>query len=276
MSIPERTTDREDQALQALASYEPGILDRVLGRAESKQTRLELAVQEARRADDAAHDRAVREAHQRHDQAVAEYEADAAAIDRDVALAERVLAGDLEAIRDALTSLNPFSEIGDLGTEVAFGFTRADDRGLDDVLLSISVQVHGQDILPKERLSLLQSGKLSRRQMSASMYNEIHQDYVAGCVLRVASETLALLPVDHVIVTATDQMLNPSTGHIEETALLSAYTPRTTMDRLNLAGADASDALANFMHRMSFKKTKGFDRVEPLKRSDIPGLGELG
>jgi hypothetical protein len=35
---------------------------------------------------------------------------------------------------------------------------------------------------------------------------------------------------------------------------------------LNFESLDPSDALRDFVHRMSFKKTKGFARVEALSR----------
>jgi hypothetical protein len=89
-------------------------------------------------------------------------------------------------------------------------------------------------------------------------------------VLRVARETFALLPVEIVIVTAMGEVLNSATGHVEELPILSAAIPRATLQRLNFAMLDASDSLRNFVHRMDFKKTRGFvpvNRIEP---------GELG
>ena len=261
---PERGSDHEDQALESLTDYSPSLMDKVLGRGEKRVRQLEEAVGEGRRADDAAHDRAIRV----HRAAITQ-------ADHERQLAERVLSGDPAAFRDALHALHPFDEISDLGTNITFGFSTSDGdglTGLDDVLVRASISVHGKDIIPEERFSLLQSGKLSKKKMPVGQYNELHQDYVCGCLLRVASELLAILPVEGVVVTATDEMLDTSTGHIEEQAIASVYAPRRTMERLNLQAADASDSMANFLHRMTFRKTKGFAPVDELTREDIPAL----
>jgi hypothetical protein len=60
-------------------------------------------------------------------------------------------------------------------------------------------------------------------------------------------------------------MLNPKTGHQELTPILSVQFVRDSFARLNLANIDPSDSMANFNHTTSFKKTKGFTGVEPLK-----------
>jgi len=80
----------------------------------------------------------------------------------------------------------------------------------------------------------------------------------------IANTILGMLPVDGIVVTAQSELLDSSTGHIEETPILSVYVPRDTIGRLNLARVDASDAMANFSHNMNFLKTKGFKAVKPL------------
>jgi len=60
-------------------------------------------------------------------------------------------------------------------------------------------------------------------------------------------------------------MLNTSTGHKEATPVLSVRFVYDTFSKLNLASIDPSDALSNFTHEMSFKSTKGLQRISPLK-----------
>jgi hypothetical protein len=62
--------------------------------------------------------------------------------------------------------------------------------------------------------------------MPAGKYNELLQDYVCSCVLRVGRELLSMLPDDLVIVTAVDDVLNSATGHIEELPILSVAVSR--------------------------------------------------
>jgi hypothetical protein len=84
-------------------------------------------------------------------------------------------------------------------------------------------------------------------------------------------ELLAALPVRWVVVTAVDDLLNTQTGHMEASAILSVAIPRETMAKLNLDSVDPSDAIQNFLHRMNFKKTKGFLAVERISPSEVVG-----
>lgn len=77
-------------------------------------------------------------------------------------------------------------------------------------------------MIPTEIKSLLKSGKLSTKAMPAGRFNELHEDCVCSCALRVGRELLAILPDDLVIITALDNVLNSSTGHLEEQPILSA------------------------------------------------------
>lgn len=95
-------------------------------------------------------------------------------------------------------------------------------------------------------------------------FNELHQDYVCSCALRVGRELLAILPDELVIVTALDNVLNGSTGHMQEQPILSVAFSRSTVDGLNLESIDPSDAMKNFVHNMSFKKAAGFSAVTAL------------
>jgi len=97
----------------------------------------------------------------------------------------------------------------------------------------------------------------------------IYQDYVCGCVLRVARELFALLPTGIVMVTAIGNLLNTQTGYLEEKPILSVAIPRETLEGLNIDGVDPSDLMSNFVHRVSFHKTKGFRAVEALRLSDL-------
>lgn len=79
----------------------------------------------------------------------------------------------------------------------------------------------------------------------------------------------ALLPVTMVIVTAHAEVLSRQTGHLEEKPILSVAVPRGTLARIEWETVDPSDAMANFKHRMCFKKTKGLSAVEPIQASEV-------
>lgn len=175
--------------------------------------------------------------------------------ERDIAI--RILDGDRQAKLDAIEAFESFAEISHLGSAIQM---IVHEGGV----LEAKVAIHGSDVIPNEIKSLLKSGKLSTKAMPIGRFNELHQDYVCSCALRVGRELLAILPDDLVIVTALDNVLNSSTGHMEEQPILSVAFSRLTVDGLNLETIDPSDAMKNFVHNMSFKKGAGFSAVAAL------------
>ena len=100
--------------------------------------------------------------------------------------------------------------------------------------------------------------------MAAGKYWALYQDHVCSCALRIARETLAVLPVSRVLVNVRATRLDSSTGHPGVVTLLGVNIVREILGRLNLATIDPSDSMKNFPHRMKFKKTAGFEPVEPV------------
>jgi hypothetical protein len=115
----------------------------------------------------------------------------------------------------------------------------------------------------------LQSGKLSTKKMSQGQFYDLYQDYICGCVLRVAREIFALLPFEIAIVTAVGDVVNAQTGHLEEKPLLSVAIPRRTLDKFDLNSIDPSESMKNFIYRMEFKKNKGFQVIARIEATSI-------
>jgi len=175
--------------------------------------------------------------------------------ERDIAL--RILNGDRQAKLDAIEAFKSLEEISHLGSSIQM---IVHEGGI----LEAKLAIHGSHVIPSEIKSLLKSGKLSTKAMPAGRFNELHQDYVCSCALRVGRELLAILPDELVIVTAMDKVLNSSTGHKEDQPILSVAFSRTTVGCLNLEAIDPSDAINNFVHNMNFKKNSGFSAVSAL------------
>ena len=159
-----------------------------------------------------------------------------------------MLNGDPEA---KLEQLDPFSELAELGSELTF---RINETGI----LECELMAHGNKVIPADVKSLLSSGKLSVKKMPITKFNELFQDYVCGCVLRIANELFSILPEEMVVVTVIDTILNSATGHLERQPILSVAIPRATISTLNLETIDPSDSMRNFVHQMDFKKASGF------------------
>ena len=256
---PVRLSTHEDKALDRLLGYKPGLWHRIAGKEAATRTALQLKVAEGRERDSEI-----------YESELSDHAALAEEAEREADLARRVLAGDTDAFEEVLMNYASFDSLEFIGSGISFDLRREDGATGADVSVHAKVSVHSSEIIPAEQHRLLKSGGVSTRPMPKTRFHAIHQDYVCGAALAVASEVLALFPVGGVIVTAVDDMLNTATGHVEETAILSIYAPRATMERLNLYAADASDAMENFLCRMSFLKTKGFKPVEPLGFEDLP------
>ncbi len=97
---------------------------------------------------------------------------------------------------------------------------------------------------------------------------EIYQSYVCGSCFRVAREVFAVLPIPRVIVNVHVTALDASTGHKVPVVILGASVLRETAGIINFARCDPTEALSHFDHRVSFKKSSGFEPVEPMTFED--------
>jgi hypothetical protein len=181
-------------------------------------------------------------------------------------LARRVLAGEHKAYTEALVEFSPLTEISDLGSSIHFTVHSAK-------LIECALKVNGKQALPTEVKTLTASGKVSVKKMPRGRFHEIYQDYVCGCVLRVAREVFAFLPVETVLVTAAVDSPDPLAGQMVEQPVLSVVMPRAMMPRFDFEWPDPSDATTQFFHRGDFKasrKTEAFQPITPLTPADIP------
>mgnify|MGYP003601152392 CR=1 FL=1 len=249
---PQLADNFEVEAKQIELAYRPNFFARVFKQESKQRQRLVDAVEIARRKDKDHFVQLSRDWHSEHRDWQEEY-----------SLATRIIAGEHQAKIDAIKLIAPFSDISHLGTSIIFSIG---STGIIEATLS----VHGSSVIPTEVKSLLQSGKLSTKKMAVGKYNELLQDYVCSCVMRVGRELLALLPDKIVVVTAVDALLNSATGHVEELPVLSVVFSRQTMKRLNLDSLDPSDAMKNFIHNMAFKKTTGFSPVLRVEAPPVP------
>jgi len=249
---PKKKNHREEKARLKLEQYRPGIFARFLKNEEKKKAKIAQEIEMAIKADD-----------EDYEARLSRWKKEFTEWKESVDIAEALLKGKPKAKLEAIENLQPFTEISNLGSSLSVVV-------YENGLLEATVNVHGKEIVPSESKSLLKSGKLSVKNMPKGKFNEIYQDYVCSCVLRIANELFSCIPDSLVIVTAVDELLNSKTGHLEEAPILSAAISRSTMNKLNLETIDPSDSMANFIHNMSFKKTKGFESVE---RIDPENLG---
>jgi len=181
-------------------------------------------------------------------------------------LAKRILAGEHNAYKDALMEFNPFADISGLGSKLGF-------KVHDATLLVCVLKVKGTDAIPDKIKALTSSGKVSEKPMPKVRFHELYQDYICSCMLRVAREVFALLPIQTLLITASADAIDTQTGHSLEKPVLSVAMSRTVVDQLDFEWLDPSDSMANFLHRGDFKasrKSGAFGSIVPLVPSDLP------
>lgn len=246
---PELSVESESAARQKSEQYSPGFLAKLLKREAKQRRKLQTAIEEAK-----ANDRA------KFDKALSEWNATIEEFHEEQQLSERVLAGDADSWKEAISARDPFSSIGLLGSAASFS--------IQSKRIYAEVHVHGEKVVPRQIASLLKSGKATVKDMPAAKYYRLYQDYVCSAALRVCRELFALLPTNEVIITALDEVVSTQTGHLEKRPILAVRVPRRTLESLNLSAIDPSDAMKNFVHNMSFKASAGFAPVELIQIDD--------
>lgn len=179
----------------------------------------------------------------------------------------RILAGEQKAYTEALVELSPLAELSELGSTIHFTIH-------DAFLVECNLKVNGLQAIPSEVKTLTASEKLSVKPMPKARFHELYQDYICGCMLRVAREVFALLPIKTLLITATADTIDSNTGQSLDQAVLSAAMIRESMNVLNFDYVAPSDAMDNFLHRGDFKatrKTGAFAPILPLTPSELPG-----
>jgi hypothetical protein len=193
-------------------------------------------------------------------------------------LARRILAGEPRAYTEALVELSPLAEISELGSTLNFTVH-------DTHLLECILKVNGVQAIPAEVKTLTSTGKLSVKPMPKARFHELYQDYICSCMLRVAREVFALLPVDAVLITAAADSTDLRKDRPVEQPVLSALMARTALAGFDFERLDPSEAMESFLHRGDFKasrKTGAFAPIAPLTPADIqstrseqPAAGDL-
>jgi len=249
---PSRNDEHEKIAQDRLDSYRPGIFDKLFNRTSKKICKLESEVIKGRENDEDVFLEEMNEYKSKFDKWSV-----------NVDLAENILSGNKQAYLDYIKNNDIFNYLGGLVESVRVDFS-------SEYVVSVDISTYGRDVVPDIVKTTLKSGKLSMKNMNKLDFYKLYRDYVCGCVLRVARELFARLPLlEMSLVTANANIFNQKTGHMENVSILSVAIPRDTLSMLNFINLDPSLAMDNFTHNITFKQTSGFDSVEKLVPSDF-------
>ena len=172
-------------------------------------------------------------------------------------LSGKILGGDIDSYLEVLAEVKPFEDLTEYGSDFEVGTD-------DPSSMTVEFNVKSEEVVPQETLALTSTGKLSRKALAKSTRNDIVQDYVCSCVIRIAREMFALLPVDRVLINAKETILNTATGHNEDVTLVSVIFDRARFMDTDFSRIDPSDLIEAYPSNMAFKKTSGLGAVEEL------------
>lgn len=110
-------------------------------------------------------------------------------------------------------------------------------------MLAVHFNVNSYQVL-REALSL-----------PVEQYNDLLQDYVCGCAIRIARDIFALLPLRSVLINAIDNGED----------ILSVKFKKRSFETLNFSRIDASDTVEQFEYRMNFNLHDGFKPIIPIE-----------
>ena len=250
---PSRLYTHENAAKDKLNEYIPSFLDKLLRRSETKRRKLASDVEKAKLEDEKEYKKALKNYEQRY-----------AYWNKLQKLANKIIAEDPKGLIEACKGINTFKQIIRLIPLIEF---KTDDI----IYIEAILRLRGDEIIPDMEKKLLKSGRLSVKKMPKTKFYKLYHDYVWGCVLRVARELFALLPVEMTIITAFGKVFNSQTqnGHREEHPLLSIVITRKIMENLDFETLSISDVMENTVSHIKFLKTKGFKPIKKIEISDV-------
>lgn len=233
-----------------LDNYKPSFFDKLFGTTTKKIKNLEDKIKKAK-TDDQIHFK----------DELNQYEKDLSEWTKNQELANGVLSLDPIAYKNVIEYLDPFSDIKEIGSGL--------DLSFDKKHIVATLYANGVSVIPDFVLTQTSSEKISKRKMQIVKFNELYQDYICGCVLRVTREIFSFLPVEFVFINVLSELVNPVTGYLEQQIILSVAIPKLTFERLKFETLDPSDSMKNFKHNMKFSKTAGFSIVSSLSIDEI-------
>jgi len=250
---PEYCDHHECQAKNKLENFKPSFLDKILfdklfSSISKKRKKLEILLADAQSKDKTIHSKKLNEFASKKEEWAYLQE-----------MAKGVLGKNIEQYKNAIDFFDPFSTLSSIGEKINIIFNQE--------YIDVDIHIHSDDAIPDYTLTQTSTGKLSKKKMAKSAYNELYQDHVCSSVLRISREVFNYLPVEFVRVNAVSDILNSKTGFLEEQAVVSVLIPRQTLEKINLDTIDPSDSMSNFKHCMQFKKTEGF---KPVDRVCLP------
>ena len=141
----------------------------------------------------------------------------------------KILSGDIDTYLQVINDINPLNDLLDYGTGFEFGTD-------SPLKMEVEFQINSDNLdMPKNSTE--------------------YQDYVCSVAIRVARDIFALLPVQNVVVHATNDGVD----------ILSVWFDKNTFSDLKFNFIDPSNVIERFKHQMKFNTIDGFEKISKLE-----------
>lgn len=179
---------------------------------------------------------------------------------QDRQFARDVLKGDEAAYIEAINQFSSLDEVQASGCELDLIYHDPDR-------FEVVLELGDIEAVPSEQKSLRANGKVSAKKMPVKQRAEIYQDYICSCLLRVAREVFAVLPIKKLLLHARVPLASKDKGNGGLSSVYSVMLTPAGFSGLNFDTLDPSDTIESFPHAGDFKASRKagiFQAIEPM------------
>jgi len=243
--LPLRKADNQLIAESACRSFKPSLIDKLLGQGKQKHKVLVARSQEAKQQDDLIYNCTLKE-----------FKTDLVDWTKIQAVSQGVISRDPFSYEEAIEFFNPFFHVTVLGVLLNY-------KVMGDAIV-VSMKMDAKEIVPDFVPNKVPSGKAKLANMQDAEFHILFYSFLCSCALRIARETFALLPVEHLILNVFERNSSVKEDGEGGRAILSVKFTPGQINGLDFSSEDCAALLKSFPHYLSFSASAGFEEVEPM------------
>lgn len=249
---PVRLSNNQKSAQNKLEAYKPNFIDRLFKLQQLRVNTLNNNVSKAKKLDD-------EEYHRKSE----EYKIEYAEWMKEKEFAQNIVTNNLFYFKQALIEQSGIQDLlNTLGYSIEYTVHNSNS-------VSVSLYINSEKVIPDYTKTLTATGKLSTRKLAKGKYNQLLFDHVSSCIIKIAKDVFGLLPINSILISVTDRIIIDESDHTEDKAIISVFIPKQTLRTIELSNIQPSESIKHFKHSIDYKKTKGFNVIQPLTYSQL-------
>jgi len=241
--LPLRKADNQLIAESACRSFRPSLIDKLLGQGKQKHKGLMDKAQEAKQQDDLIYNCTLKE-----------FKTDLVEWTKIQEVSQGVISREPFSYEEAIEFFNPFFPVTALGVLLSY------EISINAIV--VNMQVNAKKIVPEFVPNKVASGKAKLLNMQETDFNVLFYSFLCSSAIRIARETFALLPVEHLIVNVFESNIILMADEKVGRAILAVNFDQPQISTLDFSSDDCSSLLRSFPHHLSFSASAGFKEVD--------------